>query len=52
MCYGKICSVNTCAVNVKGDRGFSLSGGLTDLQLSLDASLAALPVVRLGGVVL
>lgn len=30
----------------------SVMGLLTDLQLPLDASLAALPVVRLGGVVL
>lgn len=39
------------AVCVKGGGEFSITGLLTDLQLSLNASLAALPVVWLGGVV-
>lgn len=43
MCYGKSSS-SQC-------KELSLPGLLTDLQLSLNASLAALPVVRLGGVV-
>lgn len=38
--------VNLANVN---ERGFPAS--LTDFQLPLDAALAALPVVRLGGVV-
>lgn len=40
-----------CAVSMKGGGWFSLPGLLTDLQLSLNASLAALPVVRLRGIV-
>lgn len=52
MCYCNSHSVAMCAVSMKGGGWFSLPGLLTDLQLSLNASLAALPVVRLGGVVL
>ena len=37
--------------SMQGGAGFSLPSALTDLQLPLNASLAALPVVRLGGVV-
>lgn len=33
------------------ERGGGVSAALTDFQLPLDAALAALPVVRLGGVV-
>lgn len=51
MCSGKPCSVNMCAVSMKDGGGFGLPGLLTDLQLSLNASLAALPVVRLRGIV-